>query len=365
VRAFWGCACAALATALGGCTAAGTSSVTASGTTLRIYLSAPANGSAIAGDVIDAERLALQQTGSQIGRFTVQVVTVSGRPSDNARSAIEDTSTVAYLGEVAPGASAGSMGILNAQDVLQVSPTDPVPEPDSAYESYSTYGRTLARVVPTTTQEGRAQVSEMQSLGVRALYLRDDGSAYGSAIRSAVASAAAAAGITITGSLASADAIFYGGISPSAAAAAFGAATQSNGRIKLFGSSGVDDPALASSLRSPGGGLYVAAPGFLAKDLPAAGQAFPRQFQQAYGHAPVSQAIFGYEAMAAVLAVLREAGNSANNRGTLVREFFGIRNRQSVLGTYSIDQYGDSSVAPFVFSRLSHGTLVPYKFVQG
>ena len=35
-----------------------------------------------------------------------------------------------------------------------------------------------------------------------------------------------------------------------------------------------------------------------------------------------------------------------------------------MLGTYSINANGDTSVAPFVFSRLEAGKLVPFKFVQ-
>ena len=63
--------------------------------------------------------------------------------------------------------------------------------------------------------------------------------------------------------------------------------------------------------------------------------------------------------MSAVLAVLHEAGTSANNRGTVQKDFFAIRNRASVLGTYSINVNGDTSLAPFVISRVKSGQLVP------
>jgi hypothetical protein len=66
-----------------------------------------------------------------------------------------------------------------------------------------------------------------------------------------------------------------------------------------------------------------------------------------------------------VLAVLREAGTAANNRSTVVRDFVSIKNRQSVLGTYSMSSTGDTSIAPFVFSRMQQGKLVPFAQVQG
>ena len=105
-------------------------------------------------------------------------------------------------------------------------------------------------------------------------------------------------------------------------------------------------------------------PGFLKADLTPAGSAFVTLFESTYGHAPAVQAIFGYEAMSAVLSVLKQAGTSANNRTTVVHDFFAIKNRQSVLGTYSINSNGDTSIAPFVFSRVQGGKLVASKFVQ-
>jgi branched-chain amino acid transport system substrate-binding protein len=375
-RAMFSCACAALA-AVGGCAAAGSSSVTVSGDTLKIYASAPAQAPdpQLSQDVLDAERLAWQQQGgAQIGRFSVRLITLNGRVSDNARRAIEDTGTIAYLGEIAPGTSDGSLGITNAQDVLQVSPTDTAialtqstsaapGAPGSYYESLSTYGRTFARVAPSSVKEARAQLLQMRSLGVRRLYVADDGSAYGRAIALAVRADATSA-ITVVSAVSSADAMFYGASSASAAARAFNAALQTSPSLKLFGPSAIDGPALASSLSPQARSVYVSAPGFLARDLTPAGRKFMRDFEQAYGRAPGPSAIFGYEAMAAVLAVLHEAGSAANDRSRVVRDFFAIRNRPSVLGTYSIDNDGDTSLAPFVFGKLTGGALRPYKFVQ-
>src|SRR5690349_9153518 len=121
-RAIVGCACAALAVVLSGCQAAGNSTVTVSGTKLTIYASAPAAiaGTQLAQDVFDAEQLALKHSGSTVGKYTIQFSALHGaKISDNARSAISDKSTIAYLGELDPGTSADSMGILNALDLLQ------------------------------------------------------------------------------------------------------------------------------------------------------------------------------------------------------------------------------------------------------
>jgi len=353
---------AALTAGLAGCTAANTSSVTVTGKTLTIYLSVPAGASPEVQDVLDAERLAYAQLASSITAYKLNLKQITAsKPSDNARTAIEDTSTIAYLGELVPGTSTDSAGITNAQNILQVSPADTALElttSTSYYESYKTYGRTFARVVPNQAQEARAQVQEMRALGVKSLYVASDGGKYGSAVALAVSNAA---GPTMTTkSLASADALFYGSSSTTAAAAFF---KQANPKLKLFGPSSLNDAAFAAAL-SPRN-VYISTPGFLEKDYTAAAQSsFVRPFEAAYGHAPASDAIFGYEAMAAVLAVIHEDGSLANDRGKVVHDFFAIKNRSSVLGTYSLNSNGDTSLAPFVFSRLKGGKLVPFRFLQ-
>ena len=361
-----------------GCSAS-SSNVTVSGSTLTLYASAPASAASGQGaaDVLAAEQLAFQQAGSQLGNFKLRFVKLSGaKASDNARAAIEDTSSIAYLGELGPGLSADSLGITNAQDLLQVTPTDTaapltqinaaVPgSPNRYYESLSNYGRTFARVVPSTGAEARAQVLQMRALHVSRLYIGDDGSQYGAAIAHAVKADAQTAAITVAPSIGGADAVFYGGASAADAARVFNAAASSNSAVKLFAPSALDDAAFASRLSAATRNVYVSSPGFLPRDLTASAQSqFLKPFEDAYHHVPAPQAIFGYEAMSAVLAVLRRAGSSASDRQTVVHDFFAIRNRSSVLGSYSINANGDTSLAPFVFSRVSGGKLVPFKFVQ-
>jgi branched-chain amino acid transport system substrate-binding protein len=369
---------AVLCVGAAGCAATSNSTVTATGNTLVIYVSVPADlaNSVSAQDVLAAEQLAFSQQGSQIGSFKIRMVKVTAdKVSDNARSAIQNKSSIAYLGEIPPGLSADSLGITNAQDLLQVTPTDTALEltqataavpgsPDKYYESLKNYGRTFARVVPTTEFEAQAQVQEMQSVGVKELYVNSDGSAYGASVALAVKNKAAAAGITVAKGTSGADAMFYGATSDGAAVHAFNAALSSTPSLKLFAPSAVDDPTFAAGLSSSAHGVYVSSPGFLPSDLPPEGRQFVTAFTAAYHHVPSLEAVFGYEAMKAVFYALTKAGSAANNRGTVVREFFGIRDRSSALGTYSINANGDTNIGPFVFSRLRAGKLVPFKSLQ-
>lgn len=368
---------AAVMSIAAGCTTA--SSVSVQGSTLTLYASAPpgAANTQAAADVLAAEQLAFNQSGSKLGKLTLRFVKLAGaKASDNARSAIEDTSSIAYLGELDPGLSADSLGITNAQDLLQVTPTDTaaaltqvtpsVPDsPNRYYESLGNYGRTFARVVPTTSLEAKAQVQEMQAQHVSKLYVSSDGSQYGRALAQAVRTDAPASSITVASSSSGADAIFYAAASADAAVRVFNSAASSNQAVKLFGPSALDGPALAAGLSPAARHVYISSPGFMTKDLTTTAKSeFLKPFQDTYHRVPSPQAIFGYEAMSAILSVLKKAGASATNRATVVQDFFAIKNRDSVLGTYSINANGDTSLAPFVFSRPVNGKLVPFQSVQ-
>jgi branched-chain amino acid transport system substrate-binding protein len=369
---------AALTAGLAGCAAAGNSSVKATGKTLTIYASAPPRAASdpVVQDVLAAERLAFQQKAGEVTAFKLSFPPAlsAGKLSDHARTAIQDSAAIAYLGEILPGDSADTLGINNAQDLLQVTPTDTALElttssaaipdtPGRYYQSLKTYGRTFARVVPNSAVEAKAQVQEMRSLSVSKLYVADDGSDYGKAIALAVKQDASRA-ITVVSSQAGADAVFYGASSGSAAVRLFNSAAQANPAVKLFGPSALSDATFAAGITAGTKNVFISSPGFLPADLPAAGQKFVADFKETFQRTPVPQAIFGYEAMAVLLDVLKQAGPSANDRSTVVRHFFAIKNRPSVLGTYSINANGDTSIAPFVFSRLRAGRLVPVTFVQ-
>ena len=389
------CLAGALGAGAGGCGASGSNAVTVTGQRLTVYLSAPSDlaGDPQAQDVIDAELLAFHssvhpscETSSHapvsIGSFRVYLVCLTGNKiSSNARQAIIDSEAVAYLGEVVPGTSADSIGITNAQDLLQVSPTDTAIEltqstpaisnaPARYYESKSTYGQTFARVVPSGKAEASAVVAEMKQLGVTSLNVQSDGSEYGRVLADAVKTAF---GSSTSSSQA---AIFYAGTpvvdssghpNYTAATKALDNAAAANPTGKLFVSSGLDDDAFVSGLTPQAQkDLYVSSPGFAPSSLTTAGQTFVTNFTSAFGHAPSSQAIFGYAAMEAVLGALRTAGSGAGNRTTVVKALIGAKHLpSSVLGTISISSGGDVTIAsttgassPFVFLRVANGKLV-------
>lgn len=182
-----------------------------------------------------------------------------------------------------------------------------------------------------------------------------DGSDYGKAIAQAFRTTAAANRhdpITVSTSRSRAGAIFYGAESPAAAARFFNAAAKANPHALLFGSSSLDTPQFRSALSPDVKHLYVSAPGVAGSSLGPADRSFVKTFTKAIGHRPDPQAIFGYAAMSAVLHVLAEAGNAANNRQTVVRDFMKLKMTSSVLGPFTIDSSGNTSFGAFTITRV-------------
>src|SRR5918997_670007 len=149
------------------------------GDALTVYSSLPQTGplAPVSRDIVRAQKLALEEAGGRAGEYRVSYVSLdsadpkTGRWSPrkvaaNARTAVEDLQTIAYLGELEPGASAISVPILNEGGMLQVSPGDTfagLTEPGAPGEPekyYPSGKRTFARMVPPDTE----QVDELMRL---------------------------------------------------------------------------------------------------------------------------------------------------------------------------------------------------------
>ena len=358
--------------ALAGCATQTKSAVTVSGTTLTIYLSQPprAGGGETAADVLHAEQLALRQAGTKVGQFTLRVhAPLQGAElSDNARTAVQDKSAIAYLGEIGPGTSQDTVPITNELGLLQVSPAD-----TAVYLTQSTR-RSPARRAPSI-RRARPTTRPLRAWSPTAP--RRPRRSRPRCTRSACPSCTS----QTTGPLRR---LHRGrGAHRRRQAGTRDRLERRRRRRRLLRRQRLLDRAqgagpggrrgLGQAVRPVGAlrrrlrrplpagaqrNLYVSSPGFAPSDLAPPGGTFVTAFTGAYGHAPVPEAIFGYEA-----AVRADSGPQGGrerrpaSRATVVNDFRNLHNRQSVLGTYSISS-GDTNIAPFVFGRVRGGRLV-------
>ena len=73
-----------------------------------------------------------------------------------------------------------------------------------------------------------------------------------------------------------------------------------------------------------------------------------RRFAEKYGDEnPDPYAIYGYEAMKLGLDAIERARRQGQRRTTSLEALFATKDRDSVLGTYSIDENGDTTLTDY------------------
>src|SRR4051794_16034140 len=177
-----------------GCGSAKTASTKITSDTLTIYTGLPLRGTRAAEGraVLRGEKLALDEAGGRVGNLAIGLIalddtkTATGRwdpnqVADNARQAVENPTTIAYIGDLDSGASAVSIPITNETGILQVSPlsdytglTQPADKGEPA-KYYPSGRRNFARLVPNGRVEADALAGWLRDRGIGRTTLAYDG----------------------------------------------------------------------------------------------------------------------------------------------------------------------------------------------
>jgi branched-chain amino acid transport system substrate-binding protein len=373
-------------------------------TTLTIYSSLPLQGDSRpqSQSVVDGIKLALEEAGGKVGKFTIKYVSLDdataaagkwdpGKTSTNARKAAQDDSAIAYLGEFNSGATAISLPVLNQANILQISPSNTYVgltraegadkgEPDKYYPAGK---RTYGRVVPADHIQAAAQVTWQKDEGCTKTYILNDKEVYGKGLADQVESIAKTQGLTIAGnegidtkaanfrSLAAkvknsgADCMFFGGITQNKGVQLFTDINAANPTMKLFGPDGVAESPFTENLNPATQKMSrITNPTLDPKLYPPAAQDFFAKFKEKYGKDPEPYAIYGYEAMNVALLAIKGAGDKGNDRQAVIDAFFQIKDRDSVLGKYSIDENGDTTLSDYGADKVVGGKLVFDKVIK-
>jgi branched-chain amino acid transport system substrate-binding protein len=297
----------------------------------------------------------------------------------NARRAAQDSSAIAYIGEFNSGASAISMPILNEAGLLQISPSNtyvgltrggPGAERGEPTRYLPAGHRTYGRIVPNDHVQGRAGAALLRSLGRSRIMVVHDGERYGRGVARVAARALRRRGATVVGfrklsatgrnarSIARAarraDGLFYGGITANSPADLW---RRLAGRPRLVkvasdgvAESGFVDPREGGIGARAARNTYVLVATLAPSAYPAAGQ----QLLQSMGRLD-PYALYGYEAMSLALDAVNRGGPSKDGA---VAAFFATRDRDSVIGRYSIDAYGDTTATQYGVYRIQRRQLV-------
>ena len=239
--------------------------------------------------------------------------------------------------------------------------------------------RTYGRVVPADHLQAAAVAALLQAERVKRVFVVDDREVYGTGLAAMVRSRLAARGIRVAGRArlrsrarnaagiarairrSNADAMFYGGITQNGAARLWRAVHRRNRRLKLFGPDAVAESPFTRRLsRGAARRTLLTNPTLDPAAYPPAAQGFFAAFRARYGKRPEPYAIYGYEAMSAALDAIRRAGSAGNDRAAVVAAFQATRDRDSVLGRYSIDANGDTTLSTYGVLRVGRGGRLIY-----
>jgi branched-chain amino acid transport system substrate-binding protein len=371
------------------------------GKTLTVYSSLPLQGASRPQTtaLVNGVKLALDQAGGKAGDFTVKYESLDDSTAQagswtpeatqsNARKAAQDSSTAVYIGEFNSGASAVSIPILNEAGIPQISPAntavgltsdEPGANPGEPEKYYPSQTRTYTRIVPKDTIQGAALATLMKQDGCTKVFMTNDKEVYGAGLAKNIQLAADAQGLDIVAneaidknapnyrSLASkakgdgADCFIYSGITANNAVQLYKDFSAAIPDAKLYGPDGVAESGFADPKE---GGIpadvaskvKVTVATLSPDEYPPEGQEFFKQFSQKYGEAnPDPYAIYGYEAMRLALDAIQRSGTGSKE--DIVKALFDTKDRESVLGTYSIDENGDTTLTDYGVYSIDGGEL--------
>ena len=375
----------------------------AAGDTLNVYSSLPLQGASRPQTtaMVEGIRLALEQAGGKAGDYKIKYTSLDDstaqagtwtpeQASANARRVAQDDSAIAYIGEFNSGASAISIPILNEVPIAQVSPAntavgltsdEPGADEGEPEKYYPSGQRHYMRIVPKDTIQGAALATIMNKDGCQSVYILNDKEVYGAGLSRNIESSAKEQGLEVAANEgidpkapnfrsqaasiqeAGADCFVFSGITANGAVQLYKDVAAAVPDAKLYGPDGVAESGFADPAEGgiPGNvqertKLTVAT---LAPDeYPPEGQRFFSQYEKKYGEPnPDPYAIYGYEAMTLILDTCAKLGPDCSDRQAMIDALFNVKGRKSVLGTYDIDENGDTTITDYGVYTIENGEL--------
>jgi branched-chain amino acid transport system substrate-binding protein len=358
--------------------------------TVDVYSSLPLQGASKdqTGALVKGIQLAMSQANNKAGDVTVNYTSLddstaqSGnwdpqQTASNARKAAQDKKAIAYIGEFNSGASAVSIPILNQVGLAQISPANTyvgltTNEPGSAKgepdKYYPTGKRTYARIVPRDSIQAAALLTQMKQDGCTKVAVANDKETYGAGLAALLELKAKDVGVTITSNTPiqkdapnfrsyaqkikgeGADCFIFSGVTANGAIQINKDVAAAIPNSKLYGPDGTCESGFTNpskkGIPAALGARFKCTVATLDLNSYPGGRDFLAAYKAKYGDAhPDPYAIYGYEAMRLVLDTIK-ASNSTS-KDAFLTQLFKTQNRNSVLGTYSIDKNGDTSLTAY------------------
>jgi branched-chain amino acid transport system substrate-binding protein len=370
-----------------------------SGPTATIVSDLPLQGSARARQetIANAITLALEERGYMAGDVQIEYVSQDdataqagkwdeAQCAENAQSAAQNEEIVGWIGPYNSGCAAIQIPILNQANLPMVSHgntavglTKPSGEPGEPERYYPTGQRNYTRVIVADDKQAQAAAAWMRDEGIQSVYILDDRETFGVGIADQLQQSAEEAGILVLGregidgnaanyrslmaqiAQLNPDAIYFAGITDNNAGQIVidkVGAGMSNEDVMFMGSEGILEEAFIEAAGGAAEGSYLTFSGLPASELPGTGQEFVQRYQERFPDSEIDAlTAYGYEAANVLLDAIERAYNADGDvtREGVLREVFATQNYNGVLGTWSFDENGDTTLTELSGQRVQNG----------
>jgi branched-chain amino acid transport system substrate-binding protein len=345
--------------------------------------------------MVNAIEMAIEERGGKAGDVSIEYESLDdataqagqwdeAKCAENAQTAAQDEEVVGWIGPFNSGCAAVEIPILNEAGLAMISPantyiglTKPGGEPDEPEKYYPTGERNYSRVIVADDEQGQAGALLMEEEGVESVYILDDKETYGKGLADQVQKSAEELGIQIVGregidgsaanyrslmnkiARVDPDAIYFGGIIENNAGQLIKdkvGAGMSNDDVLFIGPDGIFVDTFISQAGNAAEGAYITFGGLPQSELSAKGQQFVQDYESQHDDAVQPYTAYAYEAANVMLDAIERASKEGEvTREAVLQQVFATEDFDGVLGTWSFDEDGDTSLTELSVQQVENG----------
>ena len=369
------------------------------GGTIKVVSDLPMTGSSLGQTqtIVNAITMAFEEKGYKAcgGKYTIEYLAFDDASAilgkwdpdvviQNAKTYATDKSIVAVIGTYNSDASALMIPILNPENLVMISPANTYPgltkpgqgaegEPDKFYPNGA---RNFSRVVPTDDLQGAVAAQWAKDLGANTVYVLDDQELYGKGIADVFDKSAQELGMQVVGhegidgtaadykALAAKikdlnpDLTYFGGITQNNAGQLWKDIRNMGYEGLLMGPDGIFEDAFLTAAGKAAEGTYLTFGGVPPDRLTGKAGEWRDAYKAKFGSDAEVYAVYGYIAATMLLDAFERVcsgGGVPTDRKAVRDAVFSTQDFESVLGKFSIDDNGDTTITTMSGSVVKDG----------
>jgi branched-chain amino acid transport system substrate-binding protein len=371
--------------------------------TIQIWSELPRQGSSKGqtDTIVNAIKFKLDSVNNTVDGWTIKYsdrddsTAAAGKwTQEQATALATEASTTAdlaaYIGTFNSGAAKIVIPVLCAAGIPMISPANTYPgltkpgkgeadEPGKYYPNGCQHN--YYRVVPADDLQGDVGAGWAKDLGATKVYVIDDTEIYGKGIADVFEASAKADGLTVLGhdqapgtstdfkalaakiAATAPDLVYYGGITQNNAGQLWKDLREAMPTVKLMGPDGIYEDAFLTAAGAAAEGSYLTFGGTTADQYTGDAAKFRDDYKAKYGSDLEVYTIYGYEAANVLIAAITTASKAGAKdvkalRKGILDALAATKDFKGVLGTWSFDANGDTSLKIFSGTVVTNGKFV-------